>query len=375
MHLRNVLESLGYVKSQFDDCIFTKVGKNTFSIISTHVDDILQVTNSSELVEHLHNGLVEAYTNVQFNEFADSYLGMSINRSSDGHIIHVDQSGSICELVNSHLPVNESRKCKTPQTEDLFNNNFEDSSIELASRLDENFSKKFLSIVMSLMYIARLTRPDILLPVSYLATRSHIATKEDWEKLLRVLRYLRDSQKTIITIKCEELQLYCHCDASYGVHQDGRSHTGYMIYMGKNLSYVLSKSCKQKTGSTSSTDAEVIALVDCLKVAVWLKNILVEFDINPVNAVMVYQDNQSGMKMINDMSKCKRSKHILTKINYAKDLVDSGIVVISYLNTVDMSADLLTKPLEGSLFVKHKNTIMGTLLDTNNNIVSNSKIT
>jgi hypothetical protein len=287
---------------------------------------------------------------------------MSIDRSTDGHVIKVSQTGSINELVNSNLPDNHG--CRTPQTDDMFHNfDYQSDEEELATRLDEVNSKKFLSIVMSLMYVARLTRPDILLPVSYLATRAHIATKQDWQKLLRVLRYLKDFSNDGITIKCEELQLYAHCDASYSVHQDGRSHTGYAIYMGSSLSYILAKSCKQKVGSTSSTDAEIIALVDCLKVATWLKNILVDFDICPVGRVTVAQDNKSGMMMINDVSKCKRSKHILAKLNYAKDLVDSGIAFIHYLNTDDMSADLLTKPLMGSLFVKHKNVIMGMLLD------------
>jgi hypothetical protein len=364
MHLKNVLEELGYIKNQFDDCIFTKVTIDIFSIISTHVDDILQVSNSNELIEQLHNGLIKAYVNVQFNETADSYLGMSIKRSNDGHLISVNQTGSINELINSNLT--DIARSKTPHTEDMFKSADMYSNEELATRLNEKYSKKFLSIVMSLMYIARLTRPDILLPVSYLATRAHIATNEDWEKLLKVLRYLRDFSNDGITIKCEELQLYAHCDASYAVHQDGRSQTGYMIYMGRNCSYILAKSCKQKTGSTSSTDAEIIALVDCLKVATWLKNILTNFDISPIHYVTVSQDNQSGMKMINEISKCKRSKHILAKVNYAKDLVDSGIAVISYLNTVDMSADLLTKPLAGSLFVKHKNVIMGNLFYANN---------
>jgi hypothetical protein len=43
------------------------------------------------------------YTTVQFNDSADSYLGMSIDRSTDGHVIKVSQTGSINELINSHL--------------------------------------------------------------------------------------------------------------------------------------------------------------------------------------------------------------------------------------------------------------------------------
>ena len=108
-------------------------------------------------------------------------------------------------------------------------------------------------------------------------------------------------------------------------------HNGYTIYMGSNCSYVLVKSCKQKSGGTSiplQMYAEIIALVDSLKIATWLKNILTSFDISPIHYVSIAQDNQSGMKIVNDVSKCKRrSKHILAKLNYAKDLVNSGIII------------------------------------------------
>jgi hypothetical protein len=124
----------------------------------------------------------------------------------------------------------------------------------------------------------------------------------------------------------------------------------------------MAKICKQKTASLSSTDAEIIALVETLKVMVWLQNILVEFDISQIPIPKVMQDNKSGMIMVKEISKCKRSKHILTKINYAKDLFDSKRVEIEYLNTTEMSADLLTKPLGGSLFTKHRDTIMGTFI-------------
>ena len=355
-HLRKVLKNLGYQQSEYDDCLHVIVLKDKFSIISTHVDDILQVTNSSQLVEDLHTGLNAAYGEVQFNPEAESYLGMNITRSMDGHTVQVDHSGSIAKLIKEHL-TDKDTVCRTPHQEDLFE--VQDDEKSDNSTLGPNQSKKFLSIVMSLMYIARLTRPDILLPVTYLASRSHYATQQDWLKLVRVLRYMKGTVNLGITVQCTDLQLHCHCDASYGVHADGRSHTGFVVYMGKTLSYMHAKSNKQKTGSTSSTDAEIIALVDSMKVVVWLKNILLELDREQPSAAVVYQDNKSGMVMVTDVSKCSRSKHILTKINYAKDLVNSCIIQIEYLNTNDMSSDLLTKPLGGNAFFKHRNTIMG----------------
>jgi hypothetical protein len=80
---------------------------------------------------------------------------------------------------------------------------------------------------------------------------------------------------------------------------------------------------------------------------------LTEVDIVQVKTTTIYQDNKSGMFMIKDISKCNRSKHLLNKKDFAKDLQSSQIIDILYLNTNDMSSDLLTKPLSWSLFIKH----------------------
>ena len=88
---------------------------------------------------------------------------------------------------------------------------------------------------------------------------------------------------------------------------------------------------------------------------------LTELDVAKSEIAVLHQDNKSGMMIVNNQSKCNRSKHILTKINYAKDLIASSQIEVRYLNTHEMSADMLTKPLAGSLFIKHRKTIMGTL--------------
>ena len=110
------------------------------------------------------------------------------------------------------------------------------------------------------MYLARLTRPDLLLPVTYPASKFYCATTEDLKKAERILYYLVYTRDLGITIRCEGLQLKCLCDASYGVDDDGRSHTGYTITLGDKRSYICARSGKQKPTATSSTDAEVIVM-------------------------------------------------------------------------------------------------------------------
>ncbi len=46
-------------------------------------------------------------------------------------------------------------------------------------------------------------------------------------------------------------------------HGDGKGPTGFILSVGKTFSYLHARSSKQKEGTTSSTDAEVIAAKSC----------------------------------------------------------------------------------------------------------------
>ena len=54
-----------------------------------------------------------------------------------------------------------------------------------------------------------------------------------------------------------------YVDVSYGVHADGKSHTGSSIIIG-DTGAVFNKSCKQSIVTKSSTEAELVAASDAL---------------------------------------------------------------------------------------------------------------
>ena len=211
---------------------------------------------------------------------------------------------------------------------------------------------------MCLMYIARLTRTDLLLSSTYLASKSHSPTSTDMRKLGRVLRYLKGTIDQGVTIHCTELRVYAFCDASYAIHSDGRSHTGFLFSLGRCFSYLHARCSKQKLSATSSTDAEIFAVVDCLKVLVWICNLLQELAICKKQTSILYQDNQSAILLLQNPGKSKRSRHILSKISFAHDLISEGQVSIKYLETDKMLADLLTKPQPLNLFKEQSRLIM-----------------
>ena len=58
-------------------------------------------------------------------------------------------------------------------------------------------------------------------------------------------------------------------------------------------------------------------------------------------------------------SSSKRTKHIEARFYFIKDVIERGEVQIEYKPTKEMIGDFFTKPLQGELFIKFRNEIMG----------------
>ena len=71
------------------------------------------------------------------------------------------------------------------------------------------------------------------------------------------------------------------------------------------------------------------------------------------------QDNKSVIMMGNEYTSMKKSKHLLTKLTYIKNMQENSVIKIVYLSTDNMTADVLTKPLHGFFFTKHVRNMMG----------------
>jgi hypothetical protein len=70
-----------------------------------------------------------------------------------------------------------------------------------------------------------------------------------------------------------------------------------------------------------------------------------------IEPITVHQDNQSGMKLMNNgESISNKSKHMRVRYFYVKEKIDESIIQLNYTPTNLMIADLLTKPLFGKQF-------------------------
>lgn len=95
----------------------------------------------------------------------------------------------------------------------------------------------------------------------------------------------------------------------------------------------------------STTEADYIVACAASGEAVWLRKMLSGLFDFQLEAICIYCDNQSCIKLSKNLVFHDKSKHIEIKYQYICDMVEKGAVKLQYIATDEQIADVLTKPL------------------------------
>jgi len=211
--------------------------------------------------------------------------------------------------------------------------------------------------------MAKRVAPEMLTAINFLSTRVKSATREDWKKLDRALKYLNKVKNPVVVIRAEVDKDGCfvvcvYIDASHGIHHDCKGQGGIFITLGSGS--VFARCWKLKIVTKSSTESELVALSDGLSQVIWLRDFLI-LQGHKVKPAIIYQDNMSTIRLAErGNGSSDRTRHINIRYYFITDRIKSNEVQVVYKKTGEMVADILTKPLQGELFYQQLRTIRGT---------------
>lgn len=344
------LMDMGYVKNNQDMCVFNRIERDkSQSTIVLHVDDFLMTAKNEDILSEIIKEIEKKYEQLSVHRGrVIEYIGMKFDFTNEGKV-KITMQGYIQDLLEFCKNIEGS--VSTPALDNLFKVG------EKNKVLKESDKEYFHSVTAKLLYLGKRVRPDILTAVSFLTKRVQSPTDEDMRKLERVIRYIRGTRDMGIIIEARvNLGVFAYVDASYGVHTDYKSHTGCVIGIGKGPVYA--KSSTQKINSKSSSEAELIGLSDSINQIVWVRNFLISQGYN-IEEATVYEDNMSTINMVkNGKSNSERTRHIAIRFYFVADRVQSKEIKIQYMQTSNMLADILTKPLQGKLFIRLRNQLL-----------------
>jgi hypothetical protein len=276
---------------------------------------------------------------------------MKLDYSTPG-VVKVNMTDYIKGMIKEfpeQLP-DSSKNC--PWNENLFKVN------SAARPLTIKKAQVFHTFVAKALFLSKRARCDIQPAIAFLTTRVRSPNEDDWDKLCKMMHYLKHTQEDVLTLKADgTCVIKWHIDASFAVHNDFKSHTGGVMTMGQGAIQTIST--KQKVNTRSSTEAELVSVDDIISKVMWTK-LFLEGQGYKITENLIYRDNQSSMKLETNgkASSSKRTRHFNIKYFFITDLIKQGEVSIKYCPTDAMIADFMTKPLTGQKFQAFRKAIM-----------------
>jgi hypothetical protein len=349
-----LVNKLGFQSNPYDSCVVNKMvdGKQCTAI--WHVDDIKISHVDQSVLDVVAQSLSDRYgkhkpLTVHRGPVHD-YLGMTIDYSEAGKVKFIQKD--YVEGILDEAPTDFDGTATSPAANHLFKVNDD------AEKLDDEQAATFHRLTAKILYLCKRSRPDFQTAVSFLTTRVTHPDIDDWNKLGRAIKYLRDTKHLWLTLEVDDdFTIRWWIDASFAVHRDMRSHTGASMSLGKGSPISLSR--KQKLNTKSSTEAEVVGVDDAMPLVIWTRNFM-EGQGYTVNDNIVYQDNKSAILLEKNgrASSSRRTRHINIRYFFVSDRVKNGELSIEYCPTDEMIGDFFTKPLQGAKFRKFRQLVL-----------------
>jgi hypothetical protein len=343
--LDKTLLEAGYQRSLTDSCVYFKRDGENIVLIGVYVDDLLITATSDEVLEAAIQKL--NVLDVKNLGPASKFLGMRVSQLNESGVA-LDQEQMIEEMLEKHglleanpvqVPVgNEDTDQAEPET-------------PLTNSQEPPNIKSFQSLVGSLLWIARSTRPDIAYAVHRVTRKAHQPSLEDWKKAKKVARYLKGTKELRLVLRNANpvpgmVQVSSYSDADFAGDIKGRKSVsgGILELNGMSIGWLCKK---QGAVALSTMEAEYVSAARTAQELFGVKSLLSELGIETSSPMKMYMDNQAAIKQITNEGSSSKSKHIDVKLKFLKDYAQKSVLAPEYVSTNLMKADLLTKSFGG----------------------------
>ena len=326
------LLKLGCKQSTHDPALFFKVNHSNemIGIIVLHVDDFLHAGN--KLFEKtVSEKLADVYTMGKVEEKKFTYVGFDIEQKEEG--ITIDQSHYAREKIEI-ITIDPDR----------------------AKNQDEalsNEEKSMLRVVAGRIgWLARGTRPDLTFAQIEISTKFINGKVRDLIEAAKALRKAKSGECSLLIrglgpVSGWSLEVWT--DASLFTLNEGVNSTGAMLILLVNEEGtcvpIVWQANKIKRIVRSSLEAECLALVEGLKEATFVRDVIEElFDLEekeiPVKAII---DNKSTVDAVHSTAAVS-DKKLRRDIGIIKQMLNEGDVTsLAWIQGKDQLADVMTK--------------------------------
>jgi hypothetical protein len=236
-------------------------------IIFVYVDDMGAVSPCQKAIDALKKSLESQLSIKDLGPLA-FFLGIQVIR--DYGCFHLSQATYVKPIL-AQFSMEDCAPVSTPMGPKL----------QLVKNVaeDPQLRTKFQSLRVAVLYLSRMTRPDIYYAVAALSRHCSNASSEHWVAAKQLLRYLLGSSKLGIEYQqsrnTENSVITRKSNASFASDLESRkSHQGYLFLAAGGP--IIWQSRLQQILTRSTLEAEYVTLATASAEATWLRSLLNE---------------------------------------------------------------------------------------------------
>jgi hypothetical protein len=270
------------------------------------------------------------------------FLGIRVVRERDVRKLWLCQDSYISKVANRFHVDAHSKLPPTPMfSEDL-------RPAEEGHKATAQDILAYQQRVGSLCFAAAISRPDIAYVTSRLSSYLQNPTDAHAAAANRAIQYLYGTRGYAIEYSGENTpQIFkCASDAAYADDvETRRSSDGFLFQLyGGPIDW---KSSKQKTVTTSSTEAEFLSLSTAAREVIWWRRFFAAIQFDTEQPVEIDCDNAQTIRILQKEAAKLETKlrHVDIHQHWLRQEVQDGRIALKWLPTAQMPADGLTKAL------------------------------
>jgi len=315
--------------------------------INMHVDDGFNSNCDAVLKADLINVIRKRYGPDVVFETCNGVCGFQMQYNDD-HSITVHLEGYNLKLLTK-AGMDKVPPALTPSLPGFFNAPTDTTPVDI---------KHYQSNNGGLIYTLPI-RGDIRKETIHLCHSNSNPTVSDKEKQTHLLRYVKGTPSlgpTFNAIKDPLGVRICGAsDAAHAVHTDGSSQSANTISVGDgNAPFYTHSGAERSFVSPDACGAEYIALGRCAKNVLYFRQFAEELGYPQNEPSVIYQDNQSAIKLTVAPAISKKSRYMFTRHHFIRSLYENKQIIPVHRGTHDnaiVGCDLMTKTLGPGKFL------------------------
>ncbi len=338
--LGGILKDLGLKQVSDELCVFT----NDWLIIFFYVDDIGAAYHRCN-TERFRSFTDKLASRLKLRDLGEMtwFLGIRLVRDRQQRKLWLCQDTYIEKIANRYHLNGTHKSFETPlPTDDL-------TAYRSADATDAEITL-YKGKVGSITYPANITRPDVTRAASHLAEFSHCPHAKHMIAADRVIGYLWRTKHYALEYGpvdyLEEQRFRIFSDAAFADDvETRRSSNGYVfkLYSGA----VDWQSSRQRSVTTSTTEAELHALSMTARMALWWKRLFEDLHFDTKQLLTIGCDNVQTIRLLTAETPrlVTKLRHVDIHHHWVREKIDQHELQLAYVPTDDMVADGMTKSL------------------------------